>query len=101
MAITQLSAVKSLLYILSNVMALFTVLPLAIAIICLVNIFMGLLDNRMLIGIGMISYEIYLVHAFTLGIVKESVLRILVFIVSTYLFSFALHTINGRLKTRK
>jgi len=91
MAITQLSAVKNLPYIVSNVMALFTVLPLAIAVIVFANVFKRLLRSWTLIGIGMISYEIYLVHAFTLEFVKGSIMWIGVFMISTIGLSVVLH----------
>lgn len=95
MAITQIPAVKSLPYILSNVMALFTVLPLAVAVICFVNAFKGLIDNRMLIGAGVISYEIYLIHAFTIGIIENNILSIGIFIVTTVGLACMMHIIVG------
>lgn len=91
MAVTQLSVVKALPYIVSNIMSLFTVLPLAIAVIVFVNAVKVLIDNRTLIGAGKISYEIYLVHAFTLGIVSTSIVGICFFIVVTALCSIVLH----------
>ena len=63
MAITQLHAVKNLPYIVSNVMALLTCLPMAIGIMVFGKSFSGLFENKMLATTGMISYEIYLVHA--------------------------------------
>ena len=63
MAITQLNAVKSLPYIVSNVMALLTCLPMAIGIMAFGKFFSELSENKMLAVTGMISYEIYLVHA--------------------------------------
>lgn len=39
----------------------------------------------------MISYEIYLVHAFTLGIVKPSIISVLAFVVVTYIFAYILY----------
>ena len=63
MAITQLNVVKSLPYIVSNAMALLTCLPIAIGIMAFGKSFGGLFENKMLATTGMISYEIYLVHA--------------------------------------
>ena len=41
--------------------------------------------------VGEISYEIYLVHAFTLDLVRPSLTNILIFIVVTYIFAYILH----------
>mgnify|MGYP005764998245 CR=1 FL=1 len=91
MAITQLSAVKNLPYLASNALALVTVLPLGIAVLVFLNVFKGVLKSWMLIGTGMISYEIYLVHAFTLGLVKGSLFWISVFVVTTAVLAMLLH----------
>ena len=90
MAITQLSAVKNLPYLASNALALVTVLPLGIAVLVFLNVFKGVLKSWMLIGTGMISYEIYLV-AFTLGLVKGSLFWISVFVVTTAVLAMLLH----------
>ena len=77
MVITQLNAVKSLPYIVSNAMALLTCLPMAIGIMAFGKSFNGIFENKMLSVTGMISYEIYLVHTFTLGIIKLSIISVL------------------------
>ena len=91
MAVTQLNVVKSLPYLVSNAMALLTCLPMAIAIMAFGKSFSGLFENKMLAMTGMISYEIYLVHAFTLGIVKPSIISVFLFVVFTYIFAYILH----------
>lgn len=91
MAITQLHAVKNLPYIVSNVMALLTCLPMAIGIMVFGKSFSGLFENKMLATTGMISYEIYLVHAFTLGIVKQSIISVFIFVVVTYVLAYILY----------
>ena len=91
MAITQLNVVKNLPYLVSNAMALLTCLPVAIGIMVLGKSFSELFENRMLAMTGMISYEIYLVHAFTLGIVKPSIINVFVFVGVTYIFAYILH----------
>lgn len=91
MAVTQLNVVKNLPYLVSNAMALLTCLPMAIGIMVFGKSFSGLFENKRLATIGMISYEIYLVHAFTLGIVKPSIISVLVFVVVTYIFAYILH----------
>ena len=91
MAITQLNVVKNLPYLVSNVMALLTCLPMAIGIIAFGKSFSELFENRMLLVTGMISYEIYLVHAFTLRIVRPSTISVFVFVVVTYVLAYILH----------
>ena len=91
MAVTQLNVVKNLPYLVSNAMALLTCLPMAIGIMVFGKSFSGLFENKMLVTIGMISYEIYLVHAFTLGIVKPSIISVLVCVVVTYIFAYILY----------
>lgn len=96
MAVTQLNVVKSLPYLVSNAMALLTCLP--IAIMAFGKSFSGLFENKMLAMTGMISYEIYLVHAFTLGIVKPSIISVFLFVVVTYIFAYILHIGIGKIK---
>ena len=91
MAITQLSVVKALPYFVSNVMALFTVLPLAIAFIAFVGKAKVLLNNKFLLGAGTVSYEIYLVHAFSLNLVKGSLVRVSVFVAVTAVLACVLY----------
>ena len=66
MAITQLSVVKALPYFVSNVMALFTVLPLAIAFIAFVGKAKVLLNNKFLLGAGTVSTRFILFMRFHL-----------------------------------
>lgn len=91
MATTQLHIVKELPYLLSNMMAIFTCLPMALGILAFGKAFSGFFENRMLLMVGEISYEIYLVHAFTLDLVRPSLTNILIFIVVTYIFAYILH----------
>ena len=91
MAITQLNVVKNLPYLVSNAMALLTCFPIAIGIIAFGKSFSMIFENELLAVTGMISYEIYLVHAFTLGIVKPSIISVFVFVMVTYIFAYILH----------
>ena len=90
MAITQLQKVKELPYLASNTMAILTCLPLAIGILAFGKAFSKPFENKMLLRGGAISYEIYLVHAFTLNLVNQSTLSILIFIVVTYILAYIL-----------
>ena len=99
MAVTQLSVVKNLPYAASNAMALLTCLPMAVSIMVFGKAFGGFLKNRMLERIGTISYEIYLIHAFTLSVVKQSMISLFLFAAVTYGIAYILHI--GMRKVKK
>ena len=101
MAITQLNVVKSLPYIVSNAMALLTCLPIAIGIMTFGKSFSELFENKMLAVTGMISYEIYLVHAFTLGMIKPSVVSVIAFVIVTVTLAYVMYFTIGKMKNGK
>lgn len=98
MAITQLQVVKELPYLVSNAMALLTCLPMAVGILAFGKAFSGFFENRMLLIVGSVSYEIYLVHAFTLGFVNKSIMDICLFVILTCIFAYILHVGMGKIK---
>lgn len=91
MAITQLNVVKNLPYLVSNAMALLTCLPMAIGIMVFGKSFSKLFENNLLAVTGRVSYEIYLVHAFTLGMIKPSIINVYIFVIVTYVVAYILH----------
>ena len=91
MATTQLETVKQLPYLLSNMMALLTCFPMAIGLLALGKSYGEVFQNRMLIAIGEISYEIYLVHVFILPIINNNILNIISFVFLTVAEAFILH----------
>lgn len=101
MAITQLNVVKNLPYIVSNALALLTCLPMAIGIMVFGKSFGMIFENKLLAVTGMISYEIYLVHAFTLGMIKPSVVSVIAFVVVTFTLAYATYFIIGKMKNGK
>lgn len=101
MAITQLNVVKNLPYLVSNAMALLTCLPMAIGIMVFGKSCSGLFENKMLATTGMISYEIYLVHAFTLGMIKPSLVSVIAFVVATVTLAYATYFTIGKMKNGK
>lgn len=101
MAITQLNVVKNLPYLVSNAMALLTCLPMAIGIMAFGKSFSELFENKMLAVAGMISYEIYLVHAFTLGMIKPSVVSVIAFVVVTVTLAYVTYFTIGKMKNGK
>lgn len=91
MAVTQLNVVKNLPYLVSNTMALLTCLPMTIGIMAFGKSFSRIFENELLAATGMISYEIYLVHTFTLGMIKPSIISVFIFAVVTYVLAYILH----------
>lgn len=98
MTITQLNVVKNLPYIVSNTMALLTCLPVAIGIMVFGKSFSGLFENKMLAMTGIISYEIYLVHAFTLCMIKNRIGNIFDFLFVTVALAILINKISRKLK---
>lgn len=83
---------------LSNTMAIFTCLPMAIGILAFGKAFSEFFENKMLLMVGTVSYEIYLVHAFTLNLVKPSIVAVLSFVVTTGILAYIAHFIIGKIK---
>lgn len=101
MAITQLHIVRELPYLVSNTMAVLTCLPMAIGILAFGKTFSKLFENKMLLMVGEISYEIYLNHAFTLNLVKPSIVAVISFVVITGTLAYMTHLIIGKIKNGK
>ena len=98
MAITQLHIVKEMPYLASNILSLLTCLPMAVGILAFGKAFCQLFENKMLMSVGTISYEIYLVHAFVLNHIKPSVINILILIVITYVLAYILQIAMRKIK---
>lgn len=62
MGVTQIQYIKDLPYLLSNIMSLFTVLPISVSVLIIGLMFTRLTQNFEFSFIGKISYEVYLVH---------------------------------------
>lgn len=101
MAITQLNVVKNLPYLVSNAMALLTCLPMAIGIMAFGKSFSRIFENELLAATGIVSYEIYLVHAFTLGMIKPSVVSVIAFVVVTVTLAYVTYFTIGKMKNGK
>lgn len=100
MFVTQFEVVKNLPYILSNILSLFTCLPLAISIMIFVNLLPEFSMNVFLNILGVYSYELYLVHAFSLSIIKPTILSLISFIAITIIGFLLLRFINKQLSKR-
>ena len=101
MAITQLNVVKSMPYIVSNAMALLTCLPMAIGIMAFGKSFGGLFENKMFLAMGTISYEVYLIHAYTLNFIENSYISIFCFIAGTLSIAWLLSRLFSLILKRK
>lgn len=91
LGITQFSTVKALPYIVSNVLAMGTCFVLALVVLAFGYIFPGVFASRFLFWMGVISYELYLVHAFTLSVVSNKIVSILAFVAVTVVGACFLH----------
>ncbi|MBQ7437817.1 MAG: acyltransferase [Oscillospiraceae bacterium] len=91
MGITQLPAVKELPYIFQNMLSLLTVFPLAIAVLTITKRHLWLVNNWVLEKLGLVSFEIYLVHAFTMKTIQASLCSLVGFIGMTALGAWLLH----------
>ena len=96
MLVTNLPMVQSLPYMASNVLSLLTVFPLAISVLIGFQIMPCIYKNGFLIATGSLSYELFLIHTFSLRIISDSsIMSIVVFLVITYTTAFVLHFIVG------
>ncbi len=96
MGITQLSAVKELPYLLQNLLSLFTVFPLAIAFLSITKRHSWSLNNWLLVQIGLVSFEIYLVHSFTMEKLQLSLSSFALFLAVTTLGVWSLHMVHRK-----
>ena len=92
MGITQFSVVKELPYLCQNTLSLFTVFPMAIAVLSITKRHSWLLNNLALKQIGLVSYEIFLIHAFTMEKLQMSLSSFGVFFAVTTVGVWLLHT---------
>lgn len=83
MGITQLNIIKELPYLVSNGLAVLTCFPLAISVIGAASRMPVLFNNYFFVWIGCISYEMYLVHAFTLGLLEQRLYSVFAFLILT------------------
>lgn len=88
--ISQTSTIQKLPVLLQNFMSIFTVLPMAIAVIVLASIIPLMFQNSFIKLCGKYSYEIYLVHAFSLMLVKDRFDTVVLFMIITSLSALIL-----------
>ena len=98
MGVTNTSIVKGLPIIVGNVLSLGTVIPLAFAIIscsCMIKV---LFKNKVLEFTGMISYEVFLVHTYSLQLASSWIILIPIFVILVVCISWAWNRGYGRIK---
>lgn len=98
MGVTNTRIIKELPIIVGNVLSLGTVIPLAFAIIscsCMIEV---LFKNRVLEFAGTISYEVFLVHTYSLQLASSRIVLIPVFVILVVSVSWAWNRGYGRIK---
>lgn len=91
LGITQFSFFKNNSYLLLNSLSLLTILPLTIFVIWLSTNFKVLFNSKFLLFTGSISYELYLVQAFSRKvIIQDSFMTLLFFLIITFAISYIL-----------
>lgn len=95
MGITQLPQIKALPHIISNIISLATVLPLALAVMVTAKFIPELFNNNCFMYCGVVSYEIFLIHSYTLPLIKPAIREQIMFILITFALSVLLHVICG------
>ncbi len=96
MGITQFSVVKELPYLFQNVLSLLTVFPLAIAVLSLTKRHSWILNNWVFKQVGLVSFEIYLIHAFAMEILQPSLASFVSFLSVTILGVWLLHMVRRK-----
>lgn len=96
MLITQLSIIKSQSFIVQNSLSLLTCLPLALSVLIIGFLIPVLFGSSVLYWIGIVSYEIFLIHTFVLNNLGKSVQTVFILIAVTGVCSAALHLLLQR-----
>lgn len=98
MAITQAGAVKTMPYLLSNLFSLGTCFIYALVVLVVGAYEQTLFQSKFLSMVGMVSYEIYLVHSFTLSIIDYTAKSVFLFLVVTTILAVSLHEVIKRFR---
>lgn len=93
MGITQLQAVKTAPFLVQNCLSLLTLFPFALAVLTVTNRRKWMLNNSALKWTGEISFELYLIHMFTLQMLNDAPLSLLIFTAVTVAGAWLYHTI--------
>ena len=91
MAVTQLKTVKEWPFLVQNLLSLPTLFSFAIAVLALTKQKKRLVENRFLALTGIFAYEVFLIHPYTLRVLGEPILTVIVFIAVTIPGVWLLH----------
>lgn len=93
MLITQLDAIKALPEMLSNFIAIFTVLPLAAGVLLITRRWKIIVNNVFLYGVGIISYEMFLVQNYSQLFVENKIIYLIMYLIFTIFIAFVIHMV--------
>lgn len=94
MAVTQISVVQQSVLLL-NVLSLFTVFPLALAIIGITKEWMFIINNNCFFYLGIVSYELYLTQIYTQDFINNSYVSIMLYLALTIIGAILLHLLTN------
>ncbi len=98
MAITQTGIVKAMPYLVSNCMALGTCFVYALVVLAVGAYKPEVFQSKFLTIVGSASYEVYLIHAFTLSLINYTLKSLFLFIIVTTVLTVALHEGTKRVR---
>lgn len=98
MGVTQVDIVKNLNFLQYNILSLITVFPMAIGVLSITYKYKVLFQSKILFFISNISYEIYLVHQYSIDIFMKikNYQGIIVFLLATLLLAYLLYLISNK-----
>lgn len=98
MVITQTRAVKAMPYLVSNLFSFGTCFVYALLVLAVGSYMPTLFQSRFLGIVGTVSYEIYLVHAFTFSLIDYTAKSLFLFIAVTTVLAVALYELIKRFR---
>lgn len=97
LGLSQLSLLKDSSYLVLNTASLLTIFPLTIFVLWLSTNLSALFNSKFLVFVGDISYELYLVQAFSRKVISSgNFMTLILFLVITFIISFFLKEIFDR-----
>lgn len=98
MGVTQIDVVKNLNFLEYNILSLLTVFPIAVGVLSITHKYKVLFQSKILFFISNISYEIYLVHQYSINILIKikKYEGIIIFLLATLLLAYLLSLISNK-----
>lgn len=102
MYITQLPCIKSLPFLIQNFFSLPTVFVYALVVLLFSDIFRLILENAFLKYMGIISYEVFLIHAYTVRILDVGTYaKVVLMFVLTVVLAGIMNKISREIEQRR